>query len=498
MRVLWRAWLGSVVLLGLCVSGQASAQDEVLEGVAPDGQIAVISLDESASSDALTNNVIGSLTRKGYRVSGEQEIKDELERRRVKPPNDETMAKFAGLQETVGAGIKSYFYQGHKEAIEKLAPVFNLGVQNLDYLSTRPDLAQLVYESGTVLLRAYEDSKDKENAQAQASLLARHFPSALPTSETAPPEIIQRVARAKQALEQEQTSLTLQPINASRDCQVYLNGLPAGRSTFMVATKTRYFVRLDCGRSEPYVWRLEVREGQDMRVPIIDRDPFSIALTDASFESRDRVEQALRFISHWAKLPTLVGVSKTVAGEAGDAVLLVRVEQGRSAIWSDGADEDAVNKILPRILPELRGEDLNLGGSSARGGAQASGGGGFGRALPWILTGLGVAGLGAGGYFLWSANEEAIKLSCSNPTVDPDPSSCAGVDRYPGLSEQQFLDRSGDVSSQRLLGGVSLGVGAALVGVGLWWALSGDDEDGATLNLQLAPDRALVQASWRF
>lgn len=458
-KMLWM-----IGIVAMCWPAFASAQS----GKA----IAVITLDETTSADALVSSVKNSLQRKDYEVFTEAELRERLRARQASDNAEVLRERFVGITEQLKDGVNAYFYDGHKVAIQKLSPHVGLGLQNLNYVSANPALAQPVYEGAATLLRAYFDARDAENAKALASVLARSFPSQLPSASSTSPEVIQLILTARQALEAKRTDLEIKAVDLAKGCKIYLNGLEVSPGRHVADADTTYYLSTDCGDAqEKTIWMFKPEAGVSNRIPVIARDPLSYKIKDATFESRDQIEQVLRFISRWSGITTIVGVSKKAATSTGDGVLMVRVEEGKSAVWSDGADQVALERVLPRILPELTGESLNFGAPQP--GAVQDGGS---SVWGWASVGLGVAAMGAGGYLFYAADAEAQKLRCSNPNAASTPSGCGDVERYDGLTTAEFDDRSGAVSSQRILAGGALGLGAILTGVGVWLLL--DDDDG--------------------
>jgi hypothetical protein len=460
----------------LCVGAGASAQE------AP-RRFVVLSLDQSSTTDGLASGLATALQERGYEVSLEPAARQRLETRLLKRPDAEVFARFGGVQPRIGDGINEFFYSGHRPAINALRPVVDLAIKHIEVLSYRPDLAENIYEAASVLLRAYEEAKDKPNISALTALMARYFPHRLPLTKTIPPETIALVEAARVELAGQRTTLVVQAVNPVEGCRAYLNGmeiLPESMERpIALDAATPYHLRLDCGQPEPVVWRVTPAAGQNIRVPVADRDPLLVKLKDGSFESRDRVEQAIRAVAFWTEADTVIGVSKSIVGASQDGALLVRVERGKSAIWSDGADEAAIRRLLPRILPELGGPDASLGpqaaGPSAQTRAADSGSGvAWADVWPWGAVVLGAGGVGVGGYLLWTANQEALNVACTRGTLgDQD---CEEATRYTGESARQLDERASVVRQRRIGGGIALGLGVALVGVGLWQLLTPDQE----------------------
>jgi hypothetical protein len=495
--VVMRLIVSCVVVVAALWAPGVSAQEP------PAKRFIVLSLDQSATTDGLTSGLAASLKQRGYQVELEPQARTRAEEARVKRPDPEVFARFSGVQARIGDGINEFFYEGHGPAIDALRPVVDLAIKHLEVLSYRPDLAENIYEAASVLLRSYEEAKDKQNLKALAGLMARYFPHRLPLTKTIPPETIAFVEAERAQLAAQRTSLTLQLVNPVEGCRAYLNGMEIMAEVMerpiQLDAQTPYHLRMDCGQPEPLVWRLKPRAGQSLRVPLADRDPLSVKLKDGSFESRDRVEQAIRAAAYWTDADTIIGVSKSVVGASQDGALLVRVERGKSAIWSDGADEAAIRRLLPRILPELGQDGVAMAapddGAAATAPA-ADAGVSWDDVWPWGSLVLGAGGLGAGAYLLWSANGEALNIACTRGTLAG--ADCADATRYTGEPSAKLDDRSAVVTQRRVIGGVAAGIGLGLVGLGVWGLVSDGEGEGASLSFTPLVGGAAVQLGWSF
>ena len=466
--------------------------------------LAVVTLDKGVGTDTIASTILKTLRSGPFELQDAEALRAEFRQHQVVAPGKEVAAKFSKGMPDVTSGIRSYFYESYKQSIQKLLPIFNMGLQNLDMLAHRPDLAAQVYEAGTVLLRAYLDTGDKQNADAVATLLARHFPTHKPSTASAPVEVVQFVEKRKAKLAQHKSTLDFRIVDGTPSCRIFINGTPWNREEaaqssqgFAVDPTLTYRVKLDCGRSESFVWRVKPRKGAALVIPITDRDPFGFTMSDGQFASRSRAEQYLRCIAFWTQTATLIGVTQAGAtSNSKDGVLFVRLDDARSASWSDGANRETIRRLLVRVLPELEGQKLGPdamqpllntpGPSQGQVAASSSGSGSSSKVGAWVTLGAGVVAAGVGGGFLYAAELEARRLACS-PVSSGDKAGCEDVtDAYPDrLGAAQFDEQRGVVSTRRIVGASALVLGAALGTVGVILLTTGGEEGAAKQDVRV-------------
>lgn len=434
------------------------------QALAADKSFAVVALDESPSSEALVQDITKTLNEGALSIKNQAELRQAVERSLVDPPREEVLEKFRDAKGRLAKGIHSYFYESPEAAIAQLVPLVDAGLEHPEMLAHHTELSSIIYEAAVVLLRAYRDREQGKELVTLAEAMATRFPSLLPNMQSATPEIISLVQEKKSALAATKLNMQLRLVNARPGCQATINGAIANQGSYALAQGQPYFLRMDCGL-QPKVWKLSPVVQGDIVVPLTDGDPFAFQMRDASFESRDRVEQQLRFIAYWAKVDTLIGVSRANAtNQSEDSMLLARVEGGKAAIWNDGEGANAVNRVLSRMVPEL-----NLSAPVPVRDKTAS------SVWPWVGVGAGTLLAVGGSYAIWSAEGDAKRLRCSGQ--DAVAAECVGVDRYENLSADDFESYSSDVTTKRYVGGGAIVVGAGLLGVGIWSLLT-DDESG--------------------
>lgn len=446
---------------------------------------AVVALDESPSSEALVQDIAKTLNEGTLSIKNQAALRQAVESSLVDPPREEVLEQFRDAKGRLAKGIHSYFYESSDAAIAQLTPLVNAGLTHPEMLAHHTELSAIIYEAAVVLLRAYRDKEQGKELVALAESMASRFPSLLPNMQSATPEIISLVQEKKSALASAKLNMQLRLVNARPGCQATINGAVANQGSYALAKGQAYFLRMDCGL-QPKVWKLSPLVQGDTIVPLTDGDPFSFQMRDASFESRDRVEQQLRFIAYWAKVDTLIGVSRANAtNQSEDSMLLARVEGGKAAIWNDGEGANAVNRVLSRMVPEL-----NLSPPTAQQEQSSS------AVWPWVGVGAGALFAAGGAYAIWSAEGDAKRLRCSGQ--DAVDAECVGVDRYESLSADDFESYSSDVTTKRYIGGGAIVVGAGLLGVGIWSLLAGEQSDERTLNIVPGPDSLSAVVSWSF
>ncbi|MBX3213841.1 MAG: hypothetical protein KF850_17510 [Labilithrix sp.] len=123
--------------------------------------------------------------------------------------------------------------------------------------------------------------------------------------------------------------------------------------------------------------------------------------------------------------------------------------------------EPASETALIKEGERARAIDVTLGGDRAAPPDGANGGGGH-TPYPWIVVGLGAAGVTAGVVIALTSPERPANCNADTQTCT----------RLPGQSAADFLkdqETAGTADSQPVLGWVVAGAGAALVAGGLLW-----------------------------
>lgn len=490
-----------VATLVLFVAAPAAAQEAAPAAEAPltgggeaDAEayrVAVVPLDQGAKSGALMERVHGLLDTAKFDVWAGQRLAEKVAKRQVPVPSRETAAKFSGLGTVIADGVESFFYKGHETAIERLTPVLDLGMNNLEVVARRPDFADQIYQAGLVVVRAYHNLEQLENAQATAQLLVRRLPGLQPSPSSVPPKIVRFMQVQRDALAKSNTMLKVDKIDGE-GCTAYVNGTPIGEKAVPVSSRIDYFVTMDCGQSQAPVWRVRVPAGQTVVVPVAAGNPLDFAMADGTFESRRLAESHLRMVSFLVDSPRVLGVSQEMADDTEEKILVVRVEQTGRAIWSDSADERTISRVLARVLPEYEqgdGEAGAVGGPAVAAEADA----GSTDWVGWSLVGGGAALTGVGVYAILAAGDRAAQIECSPDTAaNPSAADCEGVETIYFANDQEISDAEGEVTMTRILGGTAIAAGLGLAGWGSWRLLSEPEpavpnDGGAELTVQAGP-----------
>ena len=140
----------SIVVLALVVwlaPVVAMAQDAPADDVQAH-RVAVVALDDSARAGSLIQTVSGLLDRAKFDVVVGDRLQRALAERLVAAPRGAVAAKFAGMANVIADGVEQFFYKGNQAAIDKLSPVFDMGLADLEVLARRPDFAAQIYQAG--------------------------------------------------------------------------------------------------------------------------------------------------------------------------------------------------------------------------------------------------------------------------------------------------------------------------------------------------------------
>lgn len=462
----------------------------------------VIALDDTEDARESTQGVVRTLDSKSYEVLDPYAIEQELEKARVPKPSAELGQQFTNYTNSINEGIKAYFYDGAKLSIELLGPIFDAGITSRDMLAYRPDRSAQIYETGVVLLRSYQDIGQKDNAQAVASLLARHFPHHLPSTGSTPPETRALVEKRISTLLDPATSIVLRPLGEARECATFLNGIALEQGKPVpVDPELDYFITLDCPSTSPAIWKLRPTENMRLEVPLVVGSPLDVAIKDGSQTSRRVAEDALRAIRFWSGLDLMVGVSHLAAKDTDATVLLVRVESSRMPLWSDETSKKGVATLLPSLLPEYLDEQP----SAMVGRTSTSRKRSKRKVLPIVMTGLGVVGAGAGGYLAITGNRDLQRAVCSEANEAKDIAACADVENAytyeelgstPEEQVNELQTRLDSATRQRNIGiGVLAAGGVMAIGGSVWWAMSGRSKEAPSA-LLVVPSKNGLELGW--
>lgn len=429
--------------------------------------VAVVSLDLPVNRSA-EESVLKTLANADVNVISSEELQDRLEKAKSPAPTGEVAGKFAKMSPGVSKGIETFFYENEKKAIKILQPIFDLGMNNIEVLARRPDYADQIFQSGIILIRAYQARKKSDKAKAVISLIVRNFPTQPFSASVIPPKLIKRLKQARTDLATLGTTLTLSSRGGNTDhCVAYINGFVAELNTpIAVKSNTNYHMRLDCGTHNPVVWRTAVPEGESLVVPLTSKNPMIIGIKADSLTARKEAENALLAIMFWASIDHIVGVSEHLKDDG--KVLVVRIQKNEGPKWSDGANNEDVYKALVRVFPELELEIVEGVGDRSSSSSHSSA---FTNIdwIGWGLVGTGLATAGGATFLLIEAKNVEDEYNTTNVS-------------YPGAYKQSAFD---EVNNQIILSWGLYGLAAGLTGYGVYRLLTHSSlkEDPTALHL---------------
>lgn len=451
-------------------------------------------LDEHDATKTLAQSVKSTLEENKYQVIEVGELRRTIERQRISSPKPQEQAELAQLKTDLDAGEKAYFYDSPQVAIEKLEPLIERASRKLDALSHEPEVAEALYKGYATLIRAYIDQDDIPRAKRAAKGLVRLFPHAEPSSGSIPQNVISIIDVTKEAIQQRASYVTLRMINGGDGCQLYVNGLKAvERSRFVVDPEGSYQVKMSCDPSRPsYVWPVKVSAGKTEEFLVVDRDPFDFAMADDSFDSRALAEGYMGFVVQWTELPQVVGLSRAQGKSGDESFLLVRLDESKKAVWSDGTSNRTVLKLLTSVFPEIKLKELPANERSSSSSTWA-----------WATTVVGALAIVGGGVYGYINHMESERYRCTPNQSGGVDSGCEGVDAFtpPGSNDEvsRFNEDWNDVSSKRWWGLGVMGAGVILTTVGVVGVVLSDGEgESESGRLELLPTLGGAQVRWRF
>jgi hypothetical protein len=370
-----------------------------------------------------------------------------------------------------------------------------MGMSHPEVLARRPDYAQQIFEAGIVLIRAYKNLEQEDNARAVARLMIKTLPGLKASPATAPPPIIRYLQKQREEVASNGTRLGIEIVDGS-DCNTYVNGSPVQEREYTVAHEVTYYVTMDCGGELAPVWRTNVAKGTTLVAPVAPRDPLDFVMKDGTFRQRRSAEGYLRMVAFYADVPRVLGVSREL-GDGDENLLVLRVERGGEALWSDSTDETKVRRVLAKVMPEYQMATSQpvAGVSLSQGEARRT------DWLGWGLVGGGAAFAGSGAYLVVAAGWIEKSVYCSaNYENDYTADECSRWDTYDQDLPPEFVDDElARANRQRIIGWSLVGVGAVGVGLGAYRLLTSGsaetDRSLATVSIVplLGPGRAGVR-----
>ncbi len=430
--------------------------------------VAVVSLDLPVNKSA-EQSVLKTLSNANVNVISPEELQARLEKAQSPIPTPKIAGKFARMSALISKGIEKFFYESEKKSIQKLQPVFDMGMNNIHALARRADYADQIFQAGILLIRAYKIRNKKENADAIVRLIVGNFPTQSFSASVIPPKLIRRLENARLTIAKDKTTIEL--VNhGSSECEAYLNGFSAPLNTpIFVKPDTNYHIRLDCGVEDQTVWQTKLKKGEKLAVPLNAGNPLIIGLSKDDLQARQIAETSLQAVMFWANIDHIVGVSESF--KEGGNVLVVRIQKGESPRWSDGASKKDVYKALIRVFPEL--------GLTSNDEEESVSQSGEGEWLGWVLMGTGVAVAGTGVYLWFGTLDKQKELECGYGNL----TDCDGI-RIRDPESKDFIADQDAVDSRILASYVLYGVGGVAFAYGLYRVLT---QEESTAGLSVAP-----------
>jgi hypothetical protein len=468
-QTIWRgarAFASVIAVIIAMAAVPAVAQDGETNGLDPaDFRVAVVALDDGTKSGATTDTVSSLLDDAKFDVVAGERLESMLNDRQSRSIPSSVKSKFSGLTTAIAAGVEKFFYKGNNTAVERLAPLFDMGMSHPEVLARRPDYAQQVFEAGIVLIRAYKNLDQEENAQAVARLMIKTLPGLEASPATAPPKIVRYLQQQRETVGEDGTRLAVDIVDGE-DCTTYVNGSPVQEREYVVAHEVSYYLTMDCGGDLAPVWRVDVKKGATATAPVAPEDPMSFVMKDGTFRQRRSAEAYLRMVAYYADVPRVLGVSREL-GDGDENLLVLRVERGGDALWSDSTDETKVRRVLAKVMPEYQMATSQPMSDVA---ASKSAESGKPDILGLSMLGGGVVAAGVGSFFVVDAARIEKRVNCSRnygPALSAD--ECERFDTHDveldaGFAEDEFA-RAG---VHRALGWTMVGVGAVATGFGVY------------------------------
>jgi hypothetical protein len=455
-------------LTALCVASALAFLSVGVDAEESPSEVGILAADNAPGSLDAAERLADGLNARGAVVYDGEAMRLKLDRTLVDPAEQGSTP--AGLTESISRGIRQFFYQSRRDAVETLRKAVDRGLHHLPALARRPDLADQVYEAGIVLVRAARitetpgSSGDASTSLARETVqrLATHFPTRTPSMETAPPEIVDLFEKAHAKTATQETVLELEVPN---NCTATLNGMAAGGSTIAVAPDAPYLIRLDCGGKTSRLRSVALRRGDRRLLPLFMGEPIpegQAAFDGTSPFGESIAENQLRRALAWSGVDSLLAVHQRGRGPSRRTTVTHLASGGSptSTTWEGRFDAEAyLNETF----------DLGPSADSDRSVAEVPIDGGGGRGLDIGLVAAGGVSVAASSWLLVAAAKNQRLLRCSANASDPLPSSrCEGAStRGVTLTPAATDTREAQVNRQRILG-ITLGaVGVA----GATWGL---------------------------
>lgn len=488
------ACVGLITQSSVASAQQVETKAETPKREAADRRVALWVLDNDDATKTLAQSVKSTLEENKYQVIEVGELRRTIARQKIAAPSTEEMANLDKLKAALEDGNKAYFYESPQVAIQRLEPLTEQAKPKLAALSHRPDVATLVYNGYATLIRAYIDQDDITRAKRAAKQLSSMFPHKEPSRGSIPQNVIGLIEQEREALDRQGTYLTVQMVNASAGCVLYVNGIEAvERSRFKVDPEGSYYGKMVCNKSQTAaVWPIKVTKGKSEEFSVVDRDPFAFSMADDSFDSRALAEGYMKFVVQLTDLPQVVGLSRAKGKSGDESFLLVRLDERRNTVWSDGTSNRTVLKLLTSVFPEIQIKEQPAVGARDEGRP----------VWAWVITGIGAAAMIGGGAYGYVQHQESERYRCTPNREGTTPDNCDGTEPFsqPVTNEEvtQFNEDWNTTSNRRWIGVGVMGAGVIMTTVGIVGLVSGGSQESPSTKLEILPTLGGAQVRMRF
>ncbi|WP_146618269.1 hypothetical protein [Lujinxingia litoralis] len=390
------------------------------------------------------------------------------------------------------AAERAYFYQGAEAARAMLEQPVEQALKQVELWGGDPEFAEAVQYAALYLARALLDLEEPELARALTARLTELFVAQSVLGQRWPPELAQVWEEARASLAGDDAWMNLRAVEGW-ECPLYINGQRVHVQRLRVRPGGRYVLSSHCadpapGMPDPAAWSVVGRAPGENRY----------VYWPGAFAAEAPNEDGLAAAAATLGVEVVVVVGKSArcseGAEAGD---------GEICVWSSSAEEDAryapgegaaAQRSLGAILPELYARAGAPGMMPVTEPPKPS------VARRGAIIGSSSA-LVAGAAWMGWALMESHRYRCSAQTGGDSFMSCEGTQALHFESDAERLASARANHLHRLGAGITMGLGAAVLGAVL---LKGSARErpmpaGApALEVGFSRDAASVQVRGRF
>ncbi|TXD38487.1 hypothetical protein FRC98_06285 [Lujinxingia vulgaris] len=355
------------------------------------------------------------------------------------------------------AAEHAYFYEGAQAAAAMLDGRVQRMLDVPEAWGGDMDAAVFVRSAGLYLARALLDMGHKERAQHLIERLAYTFVARSILTRRWPPEVAEMWEVARQKLATYETTLTIN-VQDHWDCPVLVFGQKVGVSRLRVKPGQRYVFSADCGGET-------VLGEAAWSVGGFTPGEHSVGYWPSAHPGIHVGAEDMRSMANTRQVDEIV-----LLGTGDYCGPIESIKEGQACLWSATVDDEynavlidfndtqAAHRALGAVLPELyeaagdpgRPDPVALSPAPSSPGPVA-------WAAPTTLMLAGGAWLG---YTLMAQH----RYNCSAQTGGDSWVSCESTQAMDFTSEEERLARSRSLNLHRLGAGITLGVGAAVLG----------------------------------